>query len=71
MDTKEIMSRKSRLSQAMDWMSEPAHSSAEQTAEASDRIALLEEPLQLAPQRAARLELQKENLSQTCLSHAA
>lgn len=66
MDTKELMSKKSRVREAVDWMTGP---SPDQPQEASDnRVAVLEQQLRRAEWKVLKLQNQKQNLSETCAS---
>ncbi len=68
MDTKDLMTKKSRVREAMDWMSGPPTATAE---ESDSRTALLEKRLRQVDRKVGMLEVQKQNLSETCASQDA
>jgi exonuclease SbcC len=70
MDTKELMTKKSRVREAMDWMTGPSSDPLPQDSSDS-RVVLLEQQLRRADHKLSKLEIQKENLSQTCASQDA
>lgn len=70
MDTKELMTKQSRVREAMDWMTGPPHGSSQEPP-GGDRVALLERQLRHAGRKLSKLETQKQNLSETCASQDA
>lgn len=70
MDTKELMTKKSRVREAMDWMTGPPPADT-QPPPGDDRMSELQQQLRRAGRKLDKLETQKQNLSETCASQDA